>query len=62
MNKEQALNRMTELMKPLTQQILMCDNNNDMLMLASCFLVVTKDILDKQIGDRGRKLMFREFT
>ena len=62
MNREQALTRMAELMKPLTQQIMMCDDHNDMLMLASCFLVVTKDILDKHIGNDGRKLMFKEFT
>lgn len=61
MNREATLARMRELMEPLNQQILMCDDYNDLLMLASCFLVMAKDILDQHVGIKGRKLMFKDF-
>jgi hypothetical protein len=62
MNRDESIARMRELMKPLNRQILMCDTRDDLLMLASCFLVTAKDILDQQIGPNGRKLMFDDFA
>lgn len=62
MDKEQLRARMAEFMKPLSQHILMCDDQADILMLASCFLVVTKDILDRHVGVAERKLLFKQFT
>jgi len=61
MNREETMARMRELMEPLNRQILMCDDYNDLLMLASCFLVLAKDILDQHVGIKGRKLMFKDF-
>lgn len=60
--RQERLARMKELMEPITQQIYMCDDQNDLLMLASCLLVIAKDLLDQQLGSRGRKLMFSDFV
>tara|TARA_R110000765_G_scaffold352160_1_gene442067 strand:- start:308 stop:496 length:189 start_codon:yes stop_codon:yes gene_type:complete len=47
--------RMKELMRPVEQQILMCDDSNDILMLACAMLDRVKIILDSQLGEVGRK-------
>ena len=49
--------RMAELMQPIDRQIMMCDNKNDVLMLACAMLEKTKTILDAQIGTEGRKII-----
>jgi hypothetical protein len=46
---------MKELMKPLEQQIMMCDDREDVLMLACAMLDKVKTILDSQIGEAGRR-------
>lgn len=54
--------RMAELMEPIDRQIMMCDNRNDLLMLASAMMVSVKDIFDNQIGEEGRRQMFKDFV
>lgn len=54
--------RMMELMAPINKQIMMCDDRQELLMLASCLLITTKDIFDQEIGVEGRKLMFKDFV
>ena len=51
----EVTNRMMELMKPIDQQIMMCDDRNDTLMLACAMLERCKTILDYSIGKEGRK-------
>jgi hypothetical protein len=53
---------MAELMEPINRQIMMCDNREDILLLASAMIVTVKDIFDNQIGEEGRKLMFKDFV
>jgi hypothetical protein len=53
--------RMAELMEPIDQQILMCDNREELLMLACAMLTSVKDIFDQEIGPDGRKQMFKGF-
>ena len=53
-------NRMQELMRPIEQQIMMCDSREDVLMLACAMLDKTKTILDSQIGVEGRKTIIKE--
>jgi hypothetical protein len=60
MNK-QVQQRMAELMEPIDQQILMCDNREELLMLACAMLTSVKDIFDQEIGPDGRKKMFKGF-
>jgi hypothetical protein len=47
--------RMKELCQPVEQQILMCDNKEDILMMACAMLQHVKTMLDSQIGVDGRK-------
>lgn len=47
--------RMKELCQPIDQQIMMCDNREDVLMMACAMLTKVKTILDAQIGVAGRK-------
>jgi hypothetical protein len=54
--------RMMELMEPIDRQIMMCDNRNDLLMLASAMMVTIKDIFDNEIGEEGRRQMFKDFV
>jgi len=61
-NPEKIMDKMSELITPIHQQIMMCDNRNELLMLASCLMVATKDIFDQEIGIEGRKKMFKDFT
>jgi len=53
-------NRMLELMRPIEQQIMMCDSREDVLMLACAMLDKAKTILDSQIGVEGRKTIIKE--
>jgi len=53
-------NRMLELMRPIEQQIMMCDSREDVLMLACAMLDKSKTILDSQIGVEGRKTIIKE--
>lgn len=46
--------RMKELMMPIDQQIMMCDDKEDILMLACIMLETVKRMLDTQIGSKGR--------
>ena len=51
--------RMAELMQPIDQQIMMCDDREDVLMLACAMLQRVREIFDSQLGIEGRKKMFR---
>ena len=46
---------MRELIKPIDQQIMMCDSKEDILMMACVMLTHVKTMLDSQIGIKGRK-------
>ena len=47
--------RMEELCAPIDKQIMMCDDKDDVLMLACLMLSKCKTIFDLQIGYNGRK-------
>lgn len=49
------LQRMEELMRPIDRQIMMCDNVEDILMLASNMLVTAKMIYVQNLGGAGTK-------
>lgn len=50
--------RLEELMRPIDQQILMCDNRDDVLLLACGMMTTVKAIFDNELGEEGRKTMF----
>jgi len=54
--------RMQELMEPINQQIMMCDDRNDQLMLACAMMTTVKDLFDLHIGEDGRKQMFKDYV
>jgi hypothetical protein len=52
--------RMTELMAPVEQQILMCDDREDLLMMACAMLQRVNEIFTQELGKTGRDMMFRD--
>lgn len=54
--------RMSELMKPIEQQILMCDDREDQLMMACAMLQRVRELFDYHIGVDGRKQMFKDLV
>ena len=52
--------RMRELCQPIEQQIMMCDNKEDILMMACAMLQHVKTMMDSQIGVQGRKQILEE--
>jgi hypothetical protein len=51
----ERMNRMRELMKPIDSQIMMCDDKQDLLALASIMAVTAKNILVQHIGEDGAR-------
>jgi hypothetical protein len=51
---------MSELMAPVDQQLMMCDDTNELLMMACAMLQRSSEIFDQVIGPDGRKTMFKE--
>jgi hypothetical protein len=54
--------RMSELMEPIDRQILMCDNREDMLMMACAMMQRTREIFDQHLGPAGRMRMFKDYA
>ena len=52
--------RMHELMAPVEQQIMMCDDEKDLLMMACAMMQRTREIFDQTLGEDGRRKMFKE--
>jgi hypothetical protein len=53
--------RMADLMRPIQQQILMCDDREDQLMMACAMLQRTRELFDLHLGEEGRKKMFKDY-
>jgi len=60
MQKRNIEQRMTELMAPVEQQIMMCDDREDLLMMACAMLQRVNEIFTQELGEGGRDHMFRE--
>ena len=60
MQKRDIEKRMTELMSPVDQQIMMCDDREDLLMMACAMLQRVNEIFTKELGKQGRDQMFQE--
>lgn len=54
--------RMQELMLPIDRQIMMCDNVEDVLMLASNMLVTAKMIYVQNLGGAGAKELLQRMV
>ena len=62
MQKQDIEKRMTELMAPVEQQIMMCDDREDLLMMACAMLQRVNEIFTQELGEHGRDMMFRDQT
>jgi hypothetical protein len=62
MDKDATAKRMQELMAPIERQIMMCDNREDLLMMACAMMTTVKDIFDNELGEDGRRYMFKDFV
>jgi hypothetical protein len=60
MQNQNIEQRMTELMAPVEQQILMCDDREDLLMMACAMLQRVNEIFTQELGKTGRDMMFRD--
>lgn len=54
------MKRMSELIRPIDEAVMMCDSREEILMMASLMQIRLKDIYDAQIGEAGRKKLFRD--
>ena len=54
--------RMEELIKPIDQQIYMCDDRRDLLMLNCAMLQRVRELFDMLVGEEGRKNMFKDLV
>jgi hypothetical protein len=52
--------RMSELMLPIEKQILMCDDRQDLLMMACAMLQHVNTIFAQELGEEGRRQMFKD--
>ena len=59
-NVSEVEQRMHELMAPVEQQIMMCDDEKDLLMMACAMMQRTREIFDQTLGEEGRRKMFKE--
>ncbi len=61
-DKQDIIQRMEELMRPIDRQIMMCDNVEDILMLASNMLVTAKSIYIQNLGGAGAKELLQRMV
>lgn len=60
MDRSEMQTRMAELMLPIEKQILMCDDRQDLLMMACAMLQHVNAIFTQELGEEGKKQMFRD--
>jgi len=60
MKNQDVEKRMSELMSPVDQQIMMCDDQQDLLMMACAMLQRVDEIFTQELGESGRAQMFRD--
>jgi hypothetical protein len=60
MQNQNIEKRMSELMSPVDQQIMMCDDRQDLLMMACAMLQRVDEIFTQELGQDGRAQMFRD--
>jgi hypothetical protein len=53
--------KLHELMKPIDSQIMMCDDENDLLLFACALVTRASRILDERIGVDGRKQIMKDY-
>ena len=54
--------RMKQMMQPIDQQLFLCQDVADELMLACAMLQRAVEIFESQLGEEGRKNMLKDYT
>lgn len=62
MSDDKVEERMQEMFVPIDRQIMMCDNYNDLLMLASVMLTSAVRIYDMQLTEEGRRKLMKRYA
>lgn len=60
MEYDKANQRANELLEPINQALMLCDNQHDLLILCFAMMNRSRDIIDKQLGESKRKNLFSE--
>lgn len=61
-NETDALDTITEMMKPIDEQITLCKTGNEQIMLACGMMQRVKEILLHHLGEEGTKKLLKEFV
>ena len=61
-NRKAVAQRMDELMGPIDRQIMMSDSREELLMLACAMMQRTTEIFDTELGEDGRKQMYKDYV
>ena len=61
-NPDEVQKRMAELIGPIDQQIMMCDDRQDLLMFACVMLQRVNEIFDHELDREGRNMILLENT
>ena len=61
-DNKKIIQRMNELMEPIDRQIMMCDNAEDVLMLASNMLITAKGIYVQNLGGAVTKVLLQQIV
>jgi len=62
MDNDDIQHRLAELMEPINRQIMMCDEQNDLLILAFAMMNRSREIIDQQLGEHKRRELFKEHS
>ena len=54
--------RMKELMVLIDKSLMLTDNDTDRLMLACAMMQRTNEIFEQSLGEKGRKLMYKDYV
>lgn len=61
-SKRIMVQRMEEMMLPIDKAIMLTDNRRDSLMLACAMLQRVREIFDVELGEEGRRKMFKDLS
>lgn len=56
------LDRVTELMRPIDEQIVACETGNEQVLLACGMMQRVKEILNHHLGDDETKKLLKEYV
>ena len=54
--------KLLELMEPVEQQIMLCDEQQELVLLALGLMNKSRDILDNTLGESKRRELFKEHS